>query len=88
MHLTATIQEQVRNFIVESFYVSDPKELSDEVSLIDSGIVDSTGMMDIILFLESTYGISIEDEETVPENLETIDRIAAFMARKQSGVAG
>lgn len=86
--MTVTIQEQVRDFIVESFYVSDPKELSYEISLIDSGIVDSTGMMDIILFLESTYGISIEDEETVPENLETIDRIAAFMARKQSGVAG
>jgi acyl carrier protein len=81
------VQEQVRGFIVESFYLSDPQELTDDTSLIDSGIVDSTGMMDIILFLEGTYGIRIEDHETVPDNLETITRIAAFVARKQLAAA-
>lgn len=81
------VQEQVRAFIVESFYLSDPQELTDDTSLIDSGIVDSTGMMDIILFLESTYGIHIEDHETVPDNLETITRIADFVARKRLAAA-
>ncbi len=78
-----TVQERVRDFVLEFFYVSDPAELTDEVSLIDSGVVDSTGMMEIILFLEGEYAIHIEDHETIPENLESISRIAAFVARKQ-----
>jgi acyl carrier protein len=72
---------------LEYFYVSDPEELTDAVSLLDSGIVDSTGMMDIILFLEDEYDIHIEDYEVTPENLETIARIAAFVARKQTSAA-
>jgi acyl carrier protein len=83
-----TIAENVRRYILENFYVSDPDELSDEVSLLDSGYVDSTGMMEIILFLEREYGIHIEDHETIPQNLESIARIAAFIARKQPAAAG
>jgi acyl carrier protein len=78
-----TIQERVRQFIQEDFYVSDPEELTDDVSLIDSGLVDSTGMMGVILFLEGEYGIHIEDRETIPENLESISRIARFVERKR-----
>lgn len=83
-----TVQERVRRFILESFYVTDAAELGDEVSLIDSGIVDSTGMLEIILFIESEYGFHVEDHETVPENLETLARIAAYVDRKQASVAG
>jgi acyl carrier protein len=82
-----TVQDRVRGFVLEYFYVSDPAELTDDVSLIDSGYVDSTGMMEIILFLEGEYGIEIEDHETIPANLETISNIAAFVARKRA-VAG
>ena len=83
-----TVAENVRLFILENFYVTDPEALSDEVSLLDSGYVDSTGMMEIILFLEREYGIHIEDQETIPQNLESISRIAAFIARKQPAAAG
>lgn len=83
-----TVQERVRRFILEYFFVSDPDELTDDVSLIDSGYVDSTGMMEIILFLEGEYAIHIADHETIPENLETISQIAAFVARKQAAAAG
>jgi acyl carrier protein len=79
-----TVQERVRIFVLESFYVGDPAELTDEVSLIDSGIVDSTGMLEIILFLEGEYGFHVEDHETIPENLETLSRIAAYVERKQT----
>jgi acyl carrier protein len=77
-----TVQDRMRAYILESFYVSEPGELTDELSLIDSGLVDSTGMLDIILFLEGEYGFRVEDRETIPENLETIGRIADFVARK------
>jgi acyl carrier protein len=83
-----TIQERMKEFILEYFYVSDPDELTDEVSLLDHGYVDSTGMMEIILFIEGEYAIHVEDHETIPENLETIARIAAFVTRKQSAAAG
>jgi acyl carrier protein len=75
-------QERVRQFILENFYVSDRADLTDEISLLDSGVVDSTGMMDVILFLETEYGIHIEDHETVPENLESISQIAVFVGDK------
>jgi acyl carrier protein len=79
-----TVQDQLRDFLLESFYVSDPSELTDDLSLIDSGIVDSTGMLDVILFIEETFDIQVADSETVPDNLETITRIAAYVARKRS----
>jgi acyl carrier protein len=83
-----TVQERVRGFILEYFYISDPAELTDEISLIDTGFVDSTGMMEIILFIEGEYAIHVEDHETIPENLETLSRIAAFVARKRPAAAG
>jgi acyl carrier protein len=79
-----TIQDHLRAFILEAFYVSDPAELSDDLSLIDSGIVDSTGMLDVILFIEDEFSIHVADTETVPENLETIARIAEYVTRKQA----
>ena len=82
-----TIEERVRAFILECFYVSDPDELTDDVSLIDTGYVDSTGMMDVILFIEVEYAIAIDDHETIPQNLDSIANIAAFVARKRVSAA-
>ncbi len=79
-----TTRDRIRAFILEQFYVSDPATVTDDTSLIDSGIVDSTGMLDVILFVGTTFGISIEDAETIPENLESISRITSFVTRKQS----
>jgi acyl carrier protein len=82
-----TLQEQLRAYIMETFYVSDASELTDEVSLIDSGVVDSTGMLDVIMHLETEYGINVLDHETTPENLETISRMADYVTRKQAQAA-
>jgi acyl carrier protein len=79
-----TIQQSLRRFIGENFYVSDPAELTDDTLLFTSGIVDSTGMLEIIAFLEADHGIRIADTETTPENLESIARIAAFVERKRA----
>ena len=82
-----TVPERVRQFIAENFYVTDPSDLGDDVSLINSGLVDSTGMLEVITFLESELGIKVAEQETVPANLETIGRIAAFVERKRGGKA-
>jgi acyl carrier protein len=58
--------------------------LEDGTSLITGGFVDSTGLLEVIAFLEAEYDIRVLDQETIPENLETIGRIAAFVARKRA----
>ncbi len=81
--MSVTIQERVRQFVVENFYVADPSEIGDDTLLVSSGYVDSTGMLEVISFLEAEFGIRIDDRETTPENLESVARIAAFVARKR-----
>ncbi len=78
------VQARLKQFIVENFYVSDPAELAGDTSLIAGGYVDSTGMLELIAFLEGEFGIKIEDQEMIPDNLETIARIAAFVATKKA----
>jgi acyl carrier protein len=78
-------KEQVRAFITSNFYVADPSSLGDGTSLLDSGIVDSTGMLEVIYFIEETFGIKVDYTEMVPDNLDSIERIANFVARKKNG---
>ena len=77
------LKEQVRAFITSNFYVADPSVLADDTSLLDSGIVDSTGMLEVIYFIEETFGIKVDYSEMVPDNLDSIERIANFVARKK-----
>lgn len=78
------VQQRVRQFVLENFYVTDPAELADDASLIQGGWIDSTGMLEVITFVEEEFGIKISDTEMVPENLDAIERIAAFVARKRA----
>ena len=77
------IKQQVRAFITSNFYVADPSTLADDASLLDQGIIDSTGVLEIIMFLEDTFGFKVADSEMVPENLDSIDNIASFVAGKR-----
>jgi acyl carrier protein len=76
------LNKQIRDFVTSNFYVADPKSLEDGTSLLDHGIIDSTGVLEVIMFIETTYSVTVEDSEMVPENLDSIERIAAFVARK------
>jgi acyl carrier protein len=78
-----TIHQQIRQFIIENFYVRDPSEVADDTLLVTMGVVDSTGMLETIAFLEETFGIAIADHEMTPENLESVARMAAFITRKR-----
>lgn len=80
-------QQRIRQFVLENFYVSDPKELADDTSLVSGGYVDSTGMLEVISFLESEFRIRVAEHETTPENLESIAKIASFVAKKQGAAA-
>ena len=78
------LKRQIREFVTTNFYVADPKALEDSTSLLDQGIIDSTGVLEVIMFIESTFGVTVEDSEMLPENLDSIERIAAFVARKKA----
>lgn len=77
------IKAEVRDFLTKTFYLSNPADLSDDASLLDLGVIDSTGVLEVIEFLETQFQIRVEDAEMVPENLDSIARIAQFVARKR-----
>jgi acyl carrier protein len=78
------MQMQVRTFIHTNFYIADASQLLDDTSLLDTGVIDSTGVIEIIHFLETTFEMTIEDQEIVPNNLDSIQRITDFIARKRA----
>ena len=73
----------VRAFLVDSFlYGQEPSDLEPETSLLEAGHIDSTGVLEIITFLESTFGLQVEPEEMVPENLDSIACIERYVQTK------
>ena len=75
-------EQQVRDYIAENFLFGSEDDLSSSQSLLESGVVDSTGVMELVLFLEQTFQIEVGDEDLVPENLDTINDIARFVKHK------
>ncbi len=74
---------EIREFVIENFLFGDDTGLTDTTSFRDEGIVDSTGVLELVAFLETQFSISVEGSEYVPDNLDSIEKIAAFVARKQ-----
>jgi acyl carrier protein len=75
------VERTVRDFITENFFVEDG-DLDGAASLIGSSVIDSTGVLEIMVFLEETFGIEVPDEDAVPENLDTVDNIVAYVVRR------
>jgi len=80
--------KEIRDFVVTNFLFGDASSLQDATSFLESGIVDSTGMLELIMFLEQTYDIKIEPEEMLPENLDSVNKVVQFLGRKQEKAAG
>lgn len=85
-----TVLDQVRSFIVMNFLFGDASRMpADADSLLESGLVDSTGVLEIVDFLETDMSVPVADDETLPANLDSVDNLTAFVLRKRStaGVA-
>lgn len=81
--------EQIRAFVTSNFYVANPADLADDASLLDRGIIDSTGVLEVIFFIEDTFGIKVEDSEMLPDNLDSIERITNYVTHKRAdGASG
>ena len=74
---------KIREFVIENFLFGDDTGLTDTTSFRDEGIVDSTGVLELVAFLETEFSISVEGSEYIPDNLDSIEKVAAFVARKQ-----
>ena len=78
------IRDRFQKYIVGTFMSSggEGKTLADDASLLEEGIMDSTGVLDLVMFIEETFGIRVKDEELVPENLDSVNKLVAFVERK------
>jgi acyl carrier protein len=77
-----SLRDQIRNFILENFMLENPEDLVDDESMLEKGIIDSTGVLELVAFIESTFEIKVEDEELIPENLDSIKNIVIYLERK------
>ena len=73
---------KIREFIVENFLFGDANGLNDDTSFLEEGIIDSTGILELVTFLEDKFSITVSDEELVPENLDSINNVTAYLGRK------
>ncbi len=76
-------KENIRAFVVENFLFGNDENLKDNISFLDEGIIDSTGILELVSFLEEEFSITVEDEELVPENLDSINNVTAYLERKK-----
>ena len=74
----------IREFIVDNFLFGDGSQLHDDSSFLQESIIDSTGILEVISFLEKQFPIKINDDEILPENLDSLNNISAFLKRKFS----
>ena len=80
-----SVEQKLRDFILENYlFTDDQSALNNSDSFLEQGIIDSTGIMEVIFFIEEQFGISVEDEEMIPENLDSIDNLVKFIGTKQA----
>lgn len=84
---TESVASSIRAFITSNFPGAKRRALRDDDPLLESGIIDSLGVLDLVAFIEDEFKIAVADDDLTPENFQTIERIMAFVGRKQNGEA-
>ena len=80
-----TTKQAIQAYVAENFlFSSNGFDLSDDASLLDEGIVDSTGVLELVLFVEEQFNIEVQDNEIVPDNFDSVNRLAAYIERKHA----
>jgi acyl carrier protein len=76
------VRQEIRRFVVDQFLFGEEDSLTDDASLLELGVVDSTGVLELVTHIETTYGFKVADEELVPDNLDSIQSLTEFVQRK------
>jgi len=79
------LKEKIRGFIVENFLFGNDDGLTDNSSFLEEGIIDSTGILELVSFLEEEFGITVDDEDLIPENLDSVNNVTNYLAGKLGG---
>lgn len=82
--MSDVIRESLRAFVAKNFYLADPQSFDDATSFLDRGIIDSTGVLELVTFVEAEYQIEVGDDDIVPANFDSIDALTAFVGRKRA----
>jgi len=77
------IKKKIKEFIKNNFLLGNDSNLQDDDSFMGKGIVDSTGILEVVSFTEETFGFKVADEELLPENLDSINNLTAFISNKK-----
>jgi acyl carrier protein len=80
----ANLRHELRRFIVQNYLFGQEQEFSDTDSFLEQGIIDSTGVLELVAFLQESYGITVEDEELTPSNLDSLANVSSYLSRKLS----
>jgi acyl carrier protein len=78
-----SIEQEIRQFVIDNFLFGQADTLNNDESFLESGIIDSTGVLELVGFLEQRFGLAIQDRELVPANLDSVSRVVQFVQRKQ-----
>lgn len=84
---TNHLNERIRNFVMEKFPLARKRGINFQDNLLESGILDSLGILDLVAFVEQNFGIVLADEELVPENFQSIEHLTAFVQSKSPSEA-
>jgi acyl carrier protein len=78
-----SIEQKVRDYIFANIlFAADPTSLQNDDSFLDKGIIDSTGILELVFFIEQTFGVKIHDDELMPDNLDSVSKIGRFVEKK------
>ena len=75
-------KQKIKNFIIENFLFGNSDGLNDDTSFLEEGIIDSTGVLELVKYLEEAFNITVDDEELIPENLDSINNVTAYLEKK------
>jgi len=76
-----TTKEKIQAFMIENFLFGEETDLKDDTSFLEEGIIDSTGVLELIEYLEEEFDIQIDDEDLIPENLDSLNNLEKFIAK-------
>jgi acyl carrier protein len=79
-------QQKLRKFVTETFLFGDGADLRDDDSFIEKGIIDSTGILQVVDFVEQEFGFQVREEDLLPENLDSVNQLTAFIQRELARV--
>lgn len=78
-------EDKIREYVLENFlFTNDQSALSNSDSFLEKGIVDSTGILEIITFIEDEFDFTVDDDDMIPENLDSVDNITTYLEKRKS----